>query len=151
MGIDTRSGVEVLATDEDNRCLGKRNQCRVSKDRAGTIQYSRDRLNERCENVKVPESSKKSQLSQKRGQKRASARIGDQCLLGLGQWSQYLHSVGVNPLGICPDLWTQKSVWPGKFSLQGKSAGGGIALGFGDADLHIYGNQETISSALDWG
>ena len=36
-GVDTRSGVEVLATDEDNRCLGKRNQCRVSTDRAGTI------------------------------------------------------------------------------------------------------------------
>ena len=36
-GVDTRSAVEVLATDEDNHCLGKRNQCRVSKDRAGTI------------------------------------------------------------------------------------------------------------------
>ena len=36
-GVDTRYGVEVLATDEDNRYLGKRNQCRVSKDRAGTI------------------------------------------------------------------------------------------------------------------
>ena len=36
-GVDTRSGVEVLTTDEDNRCLGKRNQCRVSKDRVGTI------------------------------------------------------------------------------------------------------------------
>ena len=36
-GVDTRSGVEVLATDEDNYCLGKRNQCRVSKDRAGNI------------------------------------------------------------------------------------------------------------------
>ena len=36
-GVDTRSGVEVLTTDEDNRYLGKRNQCRVSKDRVGTI------------------------------------------------------------------------------------------------------------------
>ena len=36
-GVDTRSGVEVLATDEDNCCLGKRNQCRVSKERARTI------------------------------------------------------------------------------------------------------------------
>ena len=36
-GVDTRSRVEVLATDEDNRCLGKHNQCRVSKDRARTI------------------------------------------------------------------------------------------------------------------
>ena len=36
-GVDTRSGVEALATDEDNCCLGKHNQCRVSKDRAGTI------------------------------------------------------------------------------------------------------------------
>ena len=36
-GFDTRSRVEVLTTDKDNCCLGKRNQCRVSKDRAGTI------------------------------------------------------------------------------------------------------------------
>ena len=36
-GVDTRSRVEVLATDEDNCCLGKHNQRRVSKDRAGTI------------------------------------------------------------------------------------------------------------------
>ena len=36
-GTKVTYGVEVLATDEDNRCLGKRNQCRVSKDRAGTI------------------------------------------------------------------------------------------------------------------
>ena len=36
-GVDTRSGVDVPATDEDNRCLRKRNQCRVRKDRAGTI------------------------------------------------------------------------------------------------------------------
>ena len=36
-GVDTRSGIEVLAADEDIRCLGKRNQCRVSKDRVGTI------------------------------------------------------------------------------------------------------------------
>ena len=36
-GVDTRSRVELLATNEDNRCLGKRNQCRVSKDRARTI------------------------------------------------------------------------------------------------------------------
>ena len=36
--------------------------------------------------------------------------------MGLGQWSQYLHSVRVDPLGICPDLWTQKSVWPEKFN-----------------------------------
>ena len=35
--VDTRSGVEVLATDEDNRCLEKRNQCREGKDRIGAI------------------------------------------------------------------------------------------------------------------
>ena len=36
-GVHTRSGVEVLATDEDNRCLGKRNQGKVNKDRVGTL------------------------------------------------------------------------------------------------------------------
>ena len=36
-GMDTRSGFEVLATNEDNHYLGKCNECRVSKDRAGTI------------------------------------------------------------------------------------------------------------------
>ena len=36
-GVDTRSGVEVLATDEDNCCLGKHNQGKVSKDRVGTV------------------------------------------------------------------------------------------------------------------
>ena len=34
-GVDTRSRVEVLATDEDNSCLGKRDQCREVKDRIG--------------------------------------------------------------------------------------------------------------------
>ena len=36
-GVDTRSVVEVLETDDDNHCLRKCNQCRVSKDIAGTI------------------------------------------------------------------------------------------------------------------
>ena len=85
----------------------------------------------------IPESSKKSQLLRKRGQKRASAKLGDQCLSGLGQWSQYLYNARVKPLGICLDLWTQKSVWPEKFSLQGKPAEGGLALGFGGTNPQI--------------
>ena len=32
----------------------------------------------------------------------------------------------------------------------GKSAEGGIALGFGEVDMHIQSHQETISSALEW-
>ena len=36
-GVDTISGVEELATNEDNRCLGKCNRGRVSKDRVGTV------------------------------------------------------------------------------------------------------------------
>ena len=36
-GVDTISGVGVLPTDEDNCFLQRRNQCRVSKDRAGTM------------------------------------------------------------------------------------------------------------------
>ena len=35
--VNTRSGVEVLATSEDIRCLGKRDQCREVKDRIGAI------------------------------------------------------------------------------------------------------------------
>ena len=35
--VKTRSGVEVLATSEDIRCLGKRDQCREVKDRIGAI------------------------------------------------------------------------------------------------------------------
>ena len=34
---NTRSRVEVLATDEDNHCLGKRNRDRVSKDIVGIV------------------------------------------------------------------------------------------------------------------
>ena len=37
--VNTRSGVEVLATSKDIRCLGKRDQCRELKDRIGAIQY----------------------------------------------------------------------------------------------------------------
>ena len=81
---DTRSRVEVLATNEDNCCLGKRNRGWVSKDKVGTISYQRDRLNERYDNVRLPESLRRSQLSGKKGQKRASAMLGYQCLLSLG-------------------------------------------------------------------
>ena len=34
---NTRSRVEILVTNEDNRCLGKCNLDRVSKDRVGTV------------------------------------------------------------------------------------------------------------------
>ena len=64
---NTRSRVEVLATDEDNRCVGKRNRGRVSKDRVRTVQYQSDRLNERYDNVRLLESSRSSQLSWERG------------------------------------------------------------------------------------
>ena len=35
--VTTRSGVEVPATGEDIRCLGKRDQCREVKDGIGAI------------------------------------------------------------------------------------------------------------------
>ena len=37
--VNTRSRVEVLATSEDIRYLGKRDQCREVKDRIGAILY----------------------------------------------------------------------------------------------------------------
>ena len=42
------SRVQVLATDGDDHCLGKRNYDRVNKDRVGTIQYLEIKFNERC-------------------------------------------------------------------------------------------------------
>ena len=68
---------------------------------------SMDRLERRYDNVKVPESPWKSQITRKRGQRKGSARVGDQCLSDLGQWSHYLPSVGRDPLGKYPDLQTQ--------------------------------------------
>ena len=67
-----------------------------------------DRLERRYDNVKVPESPGKI------GQRGGSARVGDQCLSDLGQWSHYLPSVGGDPLGKYLDLQTQKGIWPEK-------------------------------------
>ena len=36
-GVNIRSRVEVLTTDEDIRCLGKRDQCREGKNKIGAI------------------------------------------------------------------------------------------------------------------
>ena len=60
----------------------------------------------------IASQSGKDQIARKRGQRGASARVGDQCLLDLGWWSQYLRSVGVDPPGKCLDLWIQKTIWP---------------------------------------
>ena len=37
-----------------------------------------------------------------------------------------------------------------KIQVTGKSTEGGLALGFGEADLQIQSHQETISLALEW-
>ena len=39
-------------------------------------------------------------------------------------------------------------VW--KIQVTGKSTEGGLALGFGEADLQIQSHQETINSVLEW-
>ena len=57
------------------------------------------RLDERYDKVKEPESPGKGQFTRKEGQRGGSARVGDQCLSDLGQWSHYLPSVGGNPPG----------------------------------------------------
>ena len=73
-----------------------------------------DRLDERYDNVKVPESRWKSQIRGKRGQRGSKARDGDQCLSDLGQWSQYFPSVEGDPPGKYLDLQTQKGILPKK-------------------------------------
>ena len=45
---------------------------------------SMDRLDDRCDNIKVLESSGKDQIARKVGQRGDSARVGNQCLLDLG-------------------------------------------------------------------
>ena len=69
-----------------------------------------DRLERRYDNVKPLESSRKNQITRKGGQRGGSARVGDQCLSDLGQWSHYLPKVGGDPPGKYPNLQTQKSV-----------------------------------------
>ena len=73
-----------------------------------------DRLNERYDKVKVPESPRKSQITRKEGQRGGSARVGDQCLSDLGQWSHYLPSVEGDPHGKYPDLQTHTGILPKK-------------------------------------
>ena len=43
-----------------------------------------DRLDDRCDIIKVPESSGKDQIARERGQRGDNARGGNQCLLDLG-------------------------------------------------------------------
>ena len=60
---------------------------------------SMDRLDETYDNVTVPESLGKSQISGKIGQRGGSVRAGDEFVSDLGKWSHYLPSIGGNPPG----------------------------------------------------
>ena len=71
---------------------------------------SMDRLDERYDKVKVPESPGKGQFTRKEGQGGGSARVGDQCLSDLGKWTHYLPSVEGDPPRKYPDLQTQKGI-----------------------------------------
>ena len=73
-----------------------------------------DRLVGKYDNVKAPEPPGKGQNTRERGKRGGSARVGDQCLLDLGQWSQFLHSIEGDPPVYRPDLQTQKEVLPKK-------------------------------------
>ena len=73
-----------------------------------------DKLKGRYNNVKAPAPPGKGQNARERGKRGGSARVGDQCLSDLGQWSQFLHGVERNPPGYRPDLQTQKEVLPKK-------------------------------------
>ena len=89
-----------------------------------------DRLDERYDNLKAPESLGKNPITRKGGQRGDSARVGDQCLSDLGQWSHYLPRVGGDPPGKYPNLQTHKSVWPEKLVYEENQQQGRLALGF---------------------
>ena len=91
-----------------------------------------DELDERYDRVKVLKSPRKSQITRKGGQREGSAKVGDQCLLDLGQWSQFLASIEGDPPGYRPDLQTQKVVLPEKIKFQEKRATWKVVLGFED-------------------
>ena len=57
-------------------------------------------------NVKVLESSRKVNFQGKEVKRGLVLVLEISVYWDLGKWSQYLHSVRVKPLGICPDLWT---------------------------------------------
>ena len=89
-----------------------------------------DRLDERYDNVKAPETSRKNQITKKGRQRGGSARVGDQCLSNLRQWSHYLPNVGGDPPRRYLDLQTQKGVWPEKSVYGENQQQGRLALGF---------------------
>ena len=93
--VNTRSGVKVLARGEDIRCLGKRDQCKTGENGIGS-----GRLEGRYDSVKAPESTREDQNARENDKRRGSARVGDQCLLDLGQWSHFLPSVEEEPPGV---------------------------------------------------
>ena len=95
-----------------------------------------DRLDERYDRAKVLESPRKSQITRKGGQIGGSARVGDQCLSDLGQWSHYLPSIGGDPLGKY-HLQTQESIFPKKSFYEENQQEGRLVLGFGREDPQI--------------
>ena len=74
---NTRSRVEVLATDEDNRCLGKRNQCREGKDRIEANWYRWIDSMIGMTISKYSSHQRKIRLQGKEAKEGASARVGD--------------------------------------------------------------------------
>ena len=103
------------------------------------------RLERRYDNVKVPESPGKSQNTGKRGQRGDIARVGDQCLSDLGQWSHYLSSVGGDPPGNLCDLQIQESSLPEKVRLGEELAAQGVALGLGSQFFRSRANQPFLA------
>ena len=89
-----------------------------------------DRLEGRYDNVKAPEPPGKTQNTGKRGQRGGSAKVGDQCLSDLGQWSHFLPNVEEDPPGFRSDLQTQKVVLLEKIKFREKRATWKVALGF---------------------
>ena len=73
-----------------------------------------DRLEGRYASVKALEPAGEGQNAREKGKRSGSARVGDQCLSDLGQWSHFLPSVEGNPPGKYLDLQTQKGIWPKK-------------------------------------
>ena len=104
-----------------------------------------NRLDERYDRVKVLESPRKSQITRKEGQRGGSAKVGDQCLSYLGQWSHYLSSVGGDPPGNLPDLQTQESSLLEKVRSGEELETQGVALRLGSQFFRSRENQPLLA------
>ena len=70
----TRSGIQVLAKDEDILCLGKRDQLQGGEEQDWGYLVPRGELERRYDSVKALEPQGKDQIAREGGNMRGSAR-----------------------------------------------------------------------------